>query len=160
MKPPRPYKQLDTLQEFKKMSRENRFHLDTLGNRYFGEGKTDMKIKDLWYDCFVKNDKKSYKLLEKYNNQDVAITEKIFKKILPFSKNAVNLAVLTEVPEACPRCGAIGTLVPQGFISTGVNRYRKYQCESCGGFAQSRYASSFVKEKSGFVDVRPITKSI
>lgn len=103
MKPPAPYKMVDTLtaarQKFKFPSNK----LDELG-KFLGVGqKTEITCGDLWEDC-LKGDKKAYELMAKYCANDVALMENIYWKLMPFAQMpAINKLVNEEL--VCPTCG-------------------------------------------------------
>lgn len=156
---PSPFKQIDVFKEWKKIARLSSNGLDAV-NMYLDEkGKTDIKVGELWHDCIVNRDKKAYKLLESYNNQDVVLTYDLFKSILAYIDSSdVNLATLMQHPLACPRCGYVGSFEDHGYAYSQVGRYNQYQCCNCGSIVQGRYQDSTVLQNDVYVDVRPILK--
>lgn len=129
---PSPYKKIDTLRIAR---RHFKFpggnSLDALG-KYFGIGsKSAIGIGSLWYDC-LKGDKKAWRLLEKYNNQDIVLLEEVYNKMLPFISNHPNIGDIEQVDGICPKCGS-DKVVPYGSSPRRNGRVKAYRCEDCGG---------------------------
>lgn len=155
---PSPFKQIDVFKEWKKLGKLSSNGLDSVNSYLFDEGKTDVKVGELWYDCIIKRDEDAYKLLKEYNNQDVALTYNLFKEILPYMSSSVNLSLLMQHPLACPRCGYIGSFEDIGYAYSQVGRYNQYQCSYCKSILQGRYQDSTIMQDDVYVDVRPILK--
>lgn len=81
--PPESYKTVDTLRVAKKYFKFTKNDLNSLGE-YLGLGK---KVKhegiNLWTDC-MNNKRSAWKLMRKYNEQDVLLLEKVYKRMLPW----------------------------------------------------------------------------
>lgn len=137
LNPPSFYKSIDTKLVAKKYFRFNSNKLDDLGN-ILGLGR---KIQtggfQLWKGC-MSGDKASWAKMLKYNIQDVVLLEKIYLKMRPWMDNHPAINLLVDKPDACPKCGK-GPLHKRGTTkTTKVGIFQRYQCQSCGGWSQSR----------------------
>ena len=151
MKPPSPYKMVDTL-------RVARQHFAFTSNRLADLGKflkLGTKVQTggmkLWVDCMLGKQKAWDKML-KYCDRDVVLLEKIYKKLLPYITNHPNIGTyLDENAKCCPNCGS-KNLQKRGTAYTSVASYQRYRCNGCG--AWSRGTKNTKKNK---VQLRSIT---
>lgn len=131
--PPEPYQIVDT----KEMSKRNfAFTSNSLNDiaDYLGIGrKLETGGFELWKGCMA-GDKESWKLMKQYNSWDVELLEKIYLKMLPYSK-VPNLGSILE-GEVCPRCGS-DEIRARGIAKTIASTYHRFQCNSCGGWGRS-----------------------
>lgn len=143
IEPPSPWKNVDTKIVAKQIGM---FPSNSLNNlcEMFGFGtKSDTTYADLWYDCLIHNDKKAWRLMEKYNNQDVELLTKLYGKLRPYITNHPNVATITGRPEHCPKCGH-GQLQARGSRTTNSQTYQRFQCQNCGGWCSSRKSEKSV----------------
>ena len=133
--PPSPYRQIDLLntarRQFKFASNKLQYVAKALG---IGE-KTMHTGFDLWIGA-MEGDEKSWKLMEKYNKQDVILLERLYKELLPWVKGLPNAGLYEGLEEACPACGS-DSLQRRGFAHTVAFRFQRYQCQSCGSWSRS-----------------------
>ena len=94
---------------------------------------------ELWVGA-MQHDKASLRKMREYNCQDVVLTEQLYDKLKPWLKGPPNVSVLKGRPDVCPRCGAEGPFQARGFKTTQTMRYRRWQCNTCGGYFRSRKA--------------------
>lgn len=134
IKPPAPYKTVDTKKAAKRVARFNSNRLDDLG-RYFGEGRKIKTTFELWQGC-IEGDPKAWKKMLHYNKQDVLLLEKVYKRLLPYITNHPNHG-LWVVDDVCPKCGS-DKLQSRGTSRTATRLYRRLQCQSCGGWLRSK----------------------
>lgn len=146
--PPSPYKQIDTLQAARSVARFNSNRLDSLGKLLLGEGKTETTYKELWYDCLVKNDKKSWDQMVEYNNRDVDVTVALYKKLRPWIKNHPNIGDHTGIDGICPKCGS-DNIRKDGSYRKRSGRVQRYKCLHCGGWS----SEASVKKEGRLVNV-------
>ena len=129
MPPPSPYKTVDTLKVARKFA-FNSNKLDDLGND-LNEGR---KIKhsgfELWKGCMA-GDKKSWAMMKKYNKQDVELLERIYLRLRPWVKTH---PTVSDVLDGCPKCS--GDLQSRGYACNRLMRYKRYQCNDCGGWCR------------------------
>lgn len=138
MKPPSPYKVVDTLLVARRNFMFTSNKLNDL-SKYLGLGeKIDTGGFDLWKQCLA-GEKKAWRKMVRYCKQDIVLTEKVYKKLLPYMENHPNLGVYTgvETSEACPKCGSTN-IIKQGFSYTNVYKYQQYSCKDCGGWHRAR----------------------
>lgn len=133
--PPSPYKSADTKKIAKRYYNFNSNSLNDLG-QYLKLGK---KVKtggfDLWLDCIEKDQPKAWKLMKKYNAQDVRLLEKVYLHFLPFDRSHPNMGMWIGL--ACPKCGS-KSMVGRGIARTTTGGYHKLQCKNCGGWSNSK----------------------
>lgn len=136
MNPPQPYQQLDTKLIARRHFNFTSNKLDDLGEVLKVGKKLQTGGFSTWLGCMA-GDKKAWDKMKKYNKQDVVLLEKVYLKMRPWTANHPAVNVIDNLPEACPKCGK-GPLQARGYATTKTNRYRRSQCQSCGGWSQSR----------------------
>ena len=139
MKPPSPYKIIDTLL----VARQHFFFTSNKLNdlsKYLKLGtKIDTGGFKLWKDCMA-GDKSAWERMVTYCKHDVLLTEKIYKKLRPYMTTHPNLNVYDETLDdncSCPKCGS-NKLKKEGFAYTDVAKYQRYSCKACGGWSKGR----------------------
>jgi len=135
LKPPSQFATVDTLKVAKRYFNFNSNRLNDLGI-YLKVGE---KVKhtgfDLWLGC-LKENKKSWKLLEKYNKQDVTLLERVYHKLLPWMDRHPNMALLSE-KVGCPKCGS-SKVKKAGIRANSMSLQQQWQCKSCKGYYLTR----------------------
>jgi predicted RNA-binding Zn-ribbon protein involved in translation (DUF1610 family) len=132
LNPPSPYKTVDTKKVAKAVAKFNSNKLDDLGHILIGEKKIKTDFA-LWHGCMSGN-KKSWKQMLRYNEQDVLLLEKTYQRLLPWAKHHPNLGTIVN-EFACPKCGS-KALRSHGMAMTTTMKYRRLQCENCGGWTR------------------------
>lgn len=136
LKPPAPYKTIDTKKVAKRYFRFDCNKLDDLG-RYLGLGrKVQTGGFELWKGC-MSGDKNSWRLMLKYNKQDVLLLEKIYLKLRHWMTNHPNLNLLTGEIASCPICGG-HKLQKRGFTINKTSKAQRFQCQDCGGWSHGK----------------------
>lgn len=93
---------------------------------------------ELWRECLADNPK-AWRSMRLYNIDDVVSMEEVYLKLRPWVSGHPNVAVFNDTEElACPRCGS-HDVVHDGFKHTSVSKYKRYRCNSCGGWSHDRY---------------------
>jgi DNA polymerase elongation subunit (family B) len=134
LEPPSPYKQIDLFQAVKRRfrfpSNKMEYVCDTLGvgNKLKHEGF------DLWLGCMA-NEKASWRLMRQYNVNDVALTEMLYWKILPWIPNIPSHAAHSG-EESCPACGS-KHIEHRGYAYTQQSRFHRLVCKKCGKWSRS-----------------------
>ena len=74
--------------------------------------------------------------MESYNIQDVALLEKLYKKLLPWIKQPLNVNLMKKDRNgwSCPTCGK-DHLISKGFSYSPTGAYQRYQCKACGAYS-------------------------
>lgn len=149
-----PQKYLDTKKIAKRYFRFPNNRLDTLGEELGVGGKTKVKHSDIWVDCFIDGDKKAWKLMNKYCENDVRITTEIYLKMRSFMHQHPSLSRISGDMDSCPRCGGYNYRV-KAYRTTNTSRYHQYQCNECLGFFSDRKAITERDgdEKPNFVNI-------
>jgi hypothetical protein len=130
--PPSPYKTVDTLRVARSVAKFNSNSLNSLCD-LFGIGeKSTITHASLWYDC-LQGDKKAWKLMKQYNNQDVELLTQLYNKLLPWVKNHPNLGDIDQINQICPKC-ASPNLIDEGTHARRAGRVQSYSCGDCGGW--------------------------
>lgn len=133
--PPPPYKTIDTLKIARKYFKFESNRLNALGE-YLGVGqKAKTGGFDLWWDC-INGDESAWRLMKKYNKQDVVLLESVYEALRPWMHNHPNINLDTDTLHACPSCGS-DRIIKRGFGYTTVGRYQRYQCDLCGKWSKS-----------------------
>ena len=135
MSPPAPYQQLDLLKTARKKFRFPSNKLDYVSQRLHLGKKEPHEGHTLWIKC-MNGDKKAWQTMEKYNIQDVMLLEKLYKKLLPWIKQPLNVNLMKKDRNgwSCPTCGK-DHLISKGFKYTNTGAYQRYQCKACGAYS-------------------------
>jgi DNA polymerase elongation subunit (family B) len=134
LKPPSPYKTVDTLKVARRYFKFTSNKLDELAN-YLGYGRKLAHTGfHLWKGCMT-GDPKSWKHMVAYNKQDVVLLEKIYKHFLPWMTNHPSfIDKLTD----CPNCNSTH-LQRRGEGFNKLGKYQRVQCMDCGAWSQTKY---------------------
>ena len=159
LKPPSPVKEIDTLLICRK---EFGFDANTLEYiaRVLDCKKQKLKHKkfpgfELWLEC-LRNNPAAWKELKTYNIQDVEILEEVYEKVLPYARQHPNVAVFVEgEARLCPKCGSERNQ-RRGWAYTNVGKYRRYQCQGCGGWHRGRH-TEYPKELGKVLTVNVVS---
>lgn len=129
MRPPTPYKTVDTLRIAKKAFAFDSNKLDDLG-RYLGVGrKLPHTGFHLWRGC-MNGDTGSWDLMKQYNAHDVELLEQVYYIMRPWDKNHPNV---NKGQQACPKCGSYN-VQRRGFSYTLLRKKQRFQCSNCAGW--------------------------
>ena len=125
MPPPDPFKQIDLLRTVRSRMKFASNKLDFV-SQYLGIGKkAETGGFDLWRDCMA-DDPKAWRTMERYNRQDVRLTEKVYDHVRAWVVNHPNVANYEGRP-CCPKCGGEKHQRRQLF-HTATRSYAKFQC--------------------------------
>lgn len=134
--PPSPYKQIDLYLTSRK---KFYFASNKLGDvaQYLGVGgKHPHEGFDLWLKC-INNDPAAWKIMEKYNKQDVVLLEKLYPIFTPWLIDAPSAAAWTGDITTCTKPGCGGHLKKQGFAYTAQSKFQQFKCDKCGSWIRS-----------------------
>lgn len=141
MTPPAPYKQIDLLEVVRDRFNFPINKLDYVAQRLGLGGKVRHPGFQMWVDCMAGDDE-AWENMASYNQQDVALLEKLYEKLRPWVRNHPNHGAFDDRPESCPHCGEEGTLQRRGYAVTRDTKYPRYQCSSCGAWSRGKKAVS------------------
>ena len=131
--PPTPYKHIDLLQTMKQNFKFMSNKLDHVSQELGIGKKTSHQGFDLWQKCMA-DDVTAWKLMKKYNINDVKLTEELYNKVKPWVKSQFNYNMHTS-DMVCPNCGS-HNLTKNGKYLSPNRAYQKYTCKDC--FAHSK----------------------
>jgi len=139
--PPSPFKQVDVMQEKKKLSQSNSNKLDDTGEEWGTGRKLQHEGWPLWIGC-AEGDLKAWSKMKRYCVQDVNLTEKNYLHLRPWMANHPNVNHYSRDIKACSACGKAKSLIYVGWIPAGQRRRRQYRClpelGGCGKFCLGR----------------------
>ena len=148
--PPSPYKIVDT---YKSARREFKFEKNSL--EYLCEVLNCKHKKlshkkfpgfELWVECLAGNEE-AWEEMRDYNIMDTFSVRDVYKKMRPWIRNHPNVAVHLEIDgHACPKCGSTH-VQRRGYAYTNSGKYQRFRCNSCGGWARSRYTEYPTEKK-------------
>lgn len=124
--PPAPNKTVDTLKVARKHFKFTSNKLDDLGNILGVGRKVAHTGKHLWLSC-MRGDRKAWKIMAKYNKQDVVLLEKVYLKLRPYMATHPNNVSFGQ----CPVCQSF-QVQKRGSYWSLKRKYQRYQCQSCG----------------------------
>ena len=140
--PPTPYKHIDLLQTMRQNFKFMSNKLDHVSQELGIGKKTSHQGFELWQAC-MNDDTKAWKLMKKYNINDVKLTEELYDRVKPWLKTTFNFNEFSELP-VCPNCGSTD-LMKNGIYRSATRAYQKHVCKSC--FAHSK--SNIIIPKTG-----------
>lgn len=136
--PPAPFQSIDTKKIAKSNFKFNTNKLDDLGN-VLGVGRKQKHSGfDMWLGCMA-NKRSSWNEMIKYNKQDVALLERVYMKLRPYTKNHPNLSLL-DGKRNCPVCNG-SAIIKKGLSATHRTLKQRYKCTSkgCGAWFTGPY---------------------
>ncbi len=131
MVPPMPYKQIDLLDTSKRIFRFPSNKLEYIVQDLKIGKKIETEGMPLWIKC-MNNDKEAWGRMERYNKNDVRLTEKLYEIYKPWIVNHPNAALYSEDPGFCCTVCESTDLVLDGYARTSVGKYHRYRCNDCG----------------------------
>lgn len=140
--PTRPVPTVDILKVVKKHFNFPHNRLDYVAMRLLGECKLDTGGFELW-PAFMSGDPKALRLMKRYNIQDVVLTEKLYKKLIPWILNHPFIAKPTVEPDdddyfyECPACTSTDTSKERP-RRTRCYAIRVVHCNTCGSWFDGR----------------------
>jgi DNA polymerase elongation subunit (family B) len=116
-------------------------------NAFLGlEQKIETGGFELWKKCYF-GDSEALATMQKYNKNDVAITEMLYLKILPWITNHPNLNVWVEGEQpVCKNCGSDVLVWGNDYYYTATAKYQVCHCDNCGSMGRAK-TNLLTKEK-------------
>lgn len=140
IKPPSPYKTVDTLKVAKANFRFERNTLQYVAH-HLGVAEKEEHANfpgfELWLQCLKQNDE-AWQEMQEYNIQDVLTLQEVYLRLRPWMRNPPNHGVHSDVP-VCPACGS-KRLHKRGTYSTNLSTFQRYKCleDDCGKWSRGR----------------------
>tara|TARA_R110000803_G_scaffold22253_6_gene55626 strand:- start:1198 stop:1929 length:732 start_codon:yes stop_codon:yes gene_type:complete len=129
LNPPSPYKDIDLLNTARGKFKFASNKLDYIAQELGIGQKTSHQGMPLWIECMSKNPK-AWKLMKKYNCNDVVLTEQVYNKLKGWIQVHPNHNIYSD-GLVCMNCGS-KKLHSRGTSRTLSKLYRRVQCQSCG----------------------------
>jgi len=148
--PPSPYKQIDLHRAVKRNFRFISNKLDNVSQELGIGSKVKHSGMDLWNEVEKKNPE-ARKLMQKYNEQDTLLLEKLYNKLLPWLGGFVNHDTYSPL-SVCPTCGS-SHLNKRGYQQTHSRTYQRWRCMSCGSWSRSSKAVKELNKQESIVSV-------
>lgn len=153
MKPPSPYKQIDTKVEAAKVAMFTSNRLEWLAAHLTDVPKDkhkDFPGFDLWAEC-LKGNPKAWAAMRKYNPRDVVATEKVYLKLRPWIVGHPSVSVYADDEKVrCPKCGS-HRIQRRGAITTQVGVYARFHCQACGGWSRARFDQNSKEQRASLL---------
>lgn len=145
-----PIKHIDLLETMKKQFKFPSNKLAHITEELGLGKKLDHGGFQLWVNC-LKGDEDAWKKMEKYNKQDVRLTEKLFHKVRAWCNLVVNYALYSSNGDVlCPHCGS-DHLHKRGYYRTTSAIYQKFNCQVCKGWSRTRYTEVTKEERKNIL---------
>ncbi len=134
IKPPSPYKHIDTLQIARKNFAFSSNKLEYMSNNLCKKYKKlteDRKYSGftLWREC-MKGNIKAWKEMERYNRYDVLSLEELYNVMRPWD-NSVDFSLYIDSDKPMCNCGSTH-FISNGYRYEGSGKYQRLQCQKCG----------------------------
>ena len=136
---PSPYKNIDMLQVVRSQFRFTSNKLGYIGPMFGLGSKSKHQGHELWLNCMNPKSteyEESWKVMEEYNVQDVALLEALYEKLKGWVPNHPSYSALQN-EHVCPNCGG-KHLQKRGTSITTTLSYRRWQCMGCGSWSRSK----------------------
>lgn len=130
--PPSPYKTIDTLKVARSKFKFDSNRLDALARSLGFGSKLPTNGFETWKGCMT-GDMKAWRLMKKYNEQDVVLLEKVYLALRPWMTNHPNINLGTDRLQNCPTCGS-SRLVKEGHRYSLTGAAQRYSCLDCLAF--------------------------
>lgn len=151
LKPPSPYKVIDTLlmakQQFGFTSKKLEYMTDKLCTTKKRKHEKFPGM-ELWNQCLAGN-LEAWEEMRLYNIDDVVSMEELYLIMRPWYVGHPNVAIYFKDDEPtlrCPKCGSDHVKV-DGFTFTQAGKYERVHCQDCGGWSRGRYTLNSMEER-------------
>ena len=129
--PVSPYKSIDTLKIARRNFKFDSNKLDNLGKYLKVGAKLPHTGKHLWFGC-MEGDEKAWRLMRRYNKQDVALLERVYLKMRPWANTGhPDMRLVGGVNYCCPTCRS-KNVKSKGKLYTLTTIKQRMQCQDCG----------------------------
>jgi DNA polymerase elongation subunit (family B) len=147
MKPPSPYKHIDTVVIARKVFGFTSNKLEYMTNKLCKKYKKLKHNKfsgfELWKECLAGNPE-AWEEMEKYNRYDVLSLEELYNILSPWDQT-VNFNLYHDEEDSVCNCGST-KFTKRGYAYTSTGKYQRYVCNGCGAWSRSS-DNEFTKEK-------------
>ena len=134
IKPPSPYKTIDTYKELNKNARFVSHSLKYSCKKLGIGAKEETGGFPLWKKC-MDGHKPSFSKMRRYCMNDTRITEQLYLALKPYISSHPNMN-LYNGSEGCPLCGS-NNILHEGFIQAVSYKRKRFSCKDCGKWFSS-----------------------
>ena len=134
--PPSPYFEIDLLKTARQRFRLPSNKLDYVARPLGLQGKVKHMGLKLWHDC-MEGCPKAWRVMERYNKQDVNLLEDVYNRFLPWVKQHPNWGHYVSGEVVCAKCGS-GRVKKNGIERSTIVPYQRYKCTDCGSPLKGR----------------------
>jgi len=131
MKPPSPYRQIDTLLIARRVFKFASNKLDDLGIQLGLGRKVDTGGFKLWKDIVTDHCPLAWAKMVTYNIGDVKLLEDVYLKLRPFDKRHPNMDIFSVGAPKCVSCGS-DRIYKRGQSIQESGTYQRWSCKDCG----------------------------
>jgi hypothetical protein len=132
--PPAPFEDIDLLLQARRLGRWPSNKLAYLTKALNVSEKMSNEGHGLWVKCMA-GDEKAWKMMERYNRQDIKSTEALYLRLKPWLKTPNVALYLDETNPVCPACGG-SSLQRRGWAFTTISAFPRYCCNDCGKWSR------------------------
>jgi DNA polymerase III alpha subunit (gram-positive type) len=139
MKPPRPYRHIDTYLISKKVADFTSHSLEYLTDKFCVKYKKlshhNFPGLKLWVEC-LKGNIAAWNEMRLYNIHDVLSTEEFYQRIRAWAPESTPKPFVRQKGSmTCETCGDAGRMTRRGLAVKQKLKYQRWQCQTCGGWA-------------------------
>jgi len=145
--PPSHYHQIDLLSVVKKQFRFESNKLSYVCWRLGLGQKVAHQGMALWDACKA-GDNVAWRLMEKYNKQDVRLLAKLYKRLRPWITGHPNCGLYIEnlTKPTCPTCSSTDVVEKGTQYNSKAASYKRWKCYGCGSPLRSRLQAKTTSE--------------
>lgn len=145
--PPSHFHEIDLIKTVRKRFRFASNKLDFVCQQLGLGNKTHHKGMGLWHDVMA-NEDKAWKIMERYNKQDVRLLKRLYKHLLPWITQHPNVGMWIMDPKkpTCTHCGSTNLQKKGRQHNTKTQSYDRYKCNTCGTPLRARLSSGKTSE--------------
>lgn len=130
MEPPSSFFEIDLLKTVRRKFKFTSNKLDYVCERLGIGNKVEHKGMPLWIGC-MNGDESCWRIMEKYNKQDVRLLPMLYEKLLPWIDRHPNWGHFVESDDlVCKKCGS-SNVVKNGIETKTSAPYQRYRCMDC-----------------------------
>lgn len=134
--PPSPYKHIDLFHTIRRVFKFASGKLAHVSDQLQIGQKMEHEGFPLWVKC-MEEDAAAWRIMKRYNCQDVRLLERLYNKLLPWLINSPNHNLYGKTG-VCSRCGS-KHLQRRGTYKTQTCIYTRLHCQSCGAWSRTRF---------------------
>lgn len=133
--PPAPFAEIDLKLAIKRRAAFASNKLAYLSERLGVGSKVKHEGHTLWRKVMA-DDAAAWQRMQRYNEGDVRLTERLYRRVLPWIPQHPNAALFVDdAKPRCPHC-ASASIVRRGSAHTRAQTYARFSCNRCGAWSR------------------------